>query len=256
MKTKQLGLAKMAISMAIFFILYHCAEYMVVFKNSAAGFFLFQFLFFISAWLLGHWNKKNGFACWGLSFSSLTIKHVLLGISLGIILYAVPYFIGLALGTEFISDIPSWQDMLQASIPFTFGVIFSSFSEDILTRGTVFSLLNGKVKTLWLILISAILYLLNHIYRLHDGFETVAYLFLLGVLLAIPLVITKNLWLTGFMHWSGNAFFFITHNVVQTEADSDFLTPNQIFLLWILILIPITWFAIKKLNSTLFENNE
>ena len=251
MKKDQGDILKISVSFVVMFILYHSAEYMILFKNSIGGFFIFQFLFFLSAWILGNWNQKNGFDFWGLSFSNFKTKHVLIGIISGIILYGIPYIFSLSLGIEFLSKIPVWTDILKASIPFSFGVIFSSFSEDILTRGTVFRLFNNKIKTGWIILISSILYLLNHIYRLNDGFDTLSYLFLLGVLFIIPLIFTKSLWITGFMHWSGNTFFFVSHNVIQTDSNMDILTPNQIFSIWILILIPIIYYLGLKYKSRL-----
>lgn len=251
METRQKEILKTLTSFIVLFVLYHLAEYMIVFKNHVAGFFIFQFLFFLSAWVLGNWNQKNGFDFWMLSFSKLKAKHFLIGLILGLILYGVPYIISLSLGIESISKIPTLTDILKASIPFSIGVLFSSFSEDILTRGTVFSLLNGKAKTGWIILISSTLYLLNHIYRLNDGLETLSYLFLLGVLFVIPLIITKKLWITGFMHWSGNTFFFVSHNVIQTDSKLNSITPNQIFILWILILIPVVWFYFRRFKSWL-----
>ena len=178
---------------------------------------------------------------------------MLIGILLGLLLYGIPYLISLSLGIEFVSKIPPWTVILTASIPFVFGVIFSSFSEDILTRGTVFRLLNNKIKTVWIILISATIYLLNHIYRLNDGLDTLSYLFLLGVLFIIPLIFTKSLWITGFMHWSGNAFFYISHNVIQTDNNLNYVTPNQIFVFWIILLIPIVWYLFRRFKSKLIS---
>lgn len=251
MRKEHSDILKISISFVVLFILYHSAEFMILFKNSTGGFLIFQFIFFLSAWILGNWNKKNGFGFWGLSFSKLKTKQVLIGIILGIILYGIPYLISLSFGIESLSKVPPLPDIIKAGIPFSFGVIFSSFAEDILTRGTVFRLLNDKIKTGWIIFISSILYLLNHIYRLNDGLDTLSYLFLLGVLLIIPLIITKNLWITGFMHWSGNTFFFISHNVIQTADHSNYLTPNLIFVFWISILIPIIWYFFKRYKSKL-----
>jgi len=251
MTKKHRDILKISISVVVLFVLYHSAEYMILFKNHIGGFFIFQFLFFLSAWILGNWIQKNGFDCWALSFSKLKIKHFLIGLILGIILYAVPYLISISLGIEFISKIPPWNDLLKSGIPFSIGVIFSSFSEDILTRATVFRLLNNKVKTGWIIFISSMLYLLNHIYRLNDGLDTLAYIFLLGVLFIIPLIITKSLWITGFMHWSGNTFFFVSHNIIQTDSNLNYVTPNQIFIFWILILIPTIWYFFRKFKSRL-----
>lgn len=242
---------KVLISIVVLFILYHSAEYAIVFKNNVILFFVFQFLFFLSAWILGNWNKKNGFRFWGLSPTQLRVKYVLIGITSGVILYAIPFIISLSLGVETITKIPNWIDIIKFSIPFSFGVLFTSFSEDVLTRGTVFGLFNNKLKPVWIILISSLLYLLNHIYRLNDGFETLSYIFLLGVLFIIPVIITKNLWITGFMHWAGNTFFFVTHNAIQTDSHSGYITPNLIFSVWIIILIPIALYLGYKYKSRL-----
>ena len=245
------NLSKVAISFVVLFILYHSAEYAVVFKNNVALFFIFQFLFFLSAWILGNWIGKNGLGFYGLSLSAFRVKYFLIGIISGVVLYAVPFIVSLSLGIESMTNIPHWIDIVKSSIPFSFGVWFTSFSEDVLTRGTVFGLFNKKLKNVGIILISALLYLLNHIYRINDGFETVSYIFLLGVLFIIPVVITQNLWITGFMHWSGNTFFYITHNIIQTDSQTSFLTPNQIFSIWIMILIPIAYYLGCKYKSKL-----
>ncbi|WP_417429814.1 type II CAAX prenyl endopeptidase Rce1 family protein [Halpernia sp.] len=251
LKTRNFGALKIGVSFIVLFVLYHSAEYMILFKNNIFGFFGFQLLFFIAAWFLGNWNKMNGFTFWGLSFSKLKLKYFLIGIFLGLLLYGVPYLISLSIGAEFITNIPHWKDILKLSLPFAFGVMFSSFSEDVLTRATIYNLFNNKIKVIGIVLISSLVYLLNHIYRLNEGLETLSYIFFLGFLLIIPLILTKNLWITGFMHWSGNVFFYITHNVIQTESGTYFLTPNQIFLIWILILIPILYYLGSKYKEKL-----
>lgn len=249
MKAEQRSALKISISFVILFILYHSAEYMIVFKNNVGGFFIFQFLFFISAWILGNWNQKTGLGFWGLSFLKLKTRHFVTGTFLGIILYAIPYIVSLCTGIEILSNVPHWKDILSSSIPFAFGVLFSSFSEDVLTRGTVFRLLENKMDAGWIILLSSLVYVLNHIYRLSDGFETLSYLFLLGIVFMIPLLTTKNLWITGFMHWAGNTFFFVTHTPIQTETTESGLTANYLFSFWMLVLIPVMWFIFRKYQS-------
>lgn len=240
---------KIFFSFLIMFILYHSAEFMILFKKSIIGFFIFQFFFFLLVWLLGNWNHKNGFTFWGLSYTSLKIRYAVIGITLGLVLYTIPYLISLLLGIEFIIKVPLWTDILKAGIPFSFGLIFSSFSEDILTRSTVFLLFKNKIKNGWIIIISSAIYLLNHIYRLNTGIETLTYLFLLGVLLIIPLIVTENLWITGFIHWSGNTFFFLSHDIILTKSNPHYISPNLIFIFWILILIPFIWYLFNRFKS-------
>lgn len=238
----QRAVLKILLSFIILFLLYHAAEYMILFKSNNLGFFIFQLVFFIVAWILGNWNTKTGLAFWGLPFTREIPRYILMGVPLGIILYAVPFLISLALGTETISKMPGIADGIIRTLPFAFGVIFSSFSEDILTRGVVFRLLNNKVRKVWIALISATVYLLNHIYRLNDGTDKLLYIYLLGIIFIIPVFFAQNLWITGSMHWAGNTFFFVMHNVVQTESIDGRLSPDFLFAIWIAAYIPVVWY--------------
>ncbi|QQX76302.1 MULTISPECIES: CPBP family intramembrane glutamic endopeptidase [Aequorivita] len=236
---------KIALAFITLFILYHLAEYMIMFQNNVLGFFIFQVLFITAAWLFGKWYNKQGLKCWGLPFSKTILRNIGFGILLGVLLYSIPFTISLALGIEIVVSIPDATTLIKSSLPFAFGVIFSSFSEDILTRGLIYRYFRNKVSTLLLIIISATIYLLNHIYRLTDAPDTLLYLFLLGIIFIIPLVNTKNLWLTGSMHWAGNTFFFVSHNVVETKTGNDLISSNYLFSLCLILFIPIIWYLSK-----------
>lgn len=173
---------------------------------------------------------------------------MMIGIVAGILLYAIPYFFSIATGIETIISSPKLDVLIVSSLPFAFGVFFSSFSEDILTRGIAYSVFNGSMKTRWIILLSSLIYLLNHIYRMGDGLESLLYIFLLGIVFIIPVIFTKNLWLTGSMHWAGNTFFFITHNLIQTKNESNVISSNYLFAIFILLFIPLIWRLSKKLS--------
>ncbi|WP_373055878.1 type II CAAX prenyl endopeptidase Rce1 family protein [Zunongwangia sp. H14] len=233
-------------SFLVLFLLYHLAEYMIMFKDSASLFFIFQFMFFGAALLAGHWYSQNGLKAWGLPISPKPVLFVLLGIMLGVILYSVPWGLAIYLDIEKVTDIPSLHIIIKNSLVFAVGVLFTSFSEDILTRGLVYRLLEGKLRPVYIIFISALIYLLNHIYRLNDGLEVLLYLFLLGIVFAIPLINSKNLWITGSMHWAGNLFFFISHNLVQTEEMPGIISYNMLFSIILLIMIPVVWISSKK----------
>ncbi|MCE1197507.1 MAG: CPBP family intramembrane metalloprotease [Marinilabiliales bacterium] len=241
-------LIRTLVSFAVLFGLYHLAEYGIVRQNSAVQFFLFQFLFFGSAWFLGNWNGGKGWSHWGLGLGQFRWSHLLVGILPGILLYAVPYCLALLTGWERIGEMPAWTQILSNGWTFVSGLLFSSFSEDLLTRGTVYSLLQGKVRPVILLSLSALVYLLNHIYRLQEGWETWSYLFLLGIVLMLPVLRTGNLWLTGFLHWSGNSFFFVSHSLIPLSSHPGPLTSNQLFSVWMVLYLPLLYFALKKLK--------
>jgi membrane protease YdiL (CAAX protease family) len=228
---------------------------MILFENNIAGFFIFQTLFFIAAFALGNWYSKEGLAAWGLNFSSKLFKPLFIGMLFGILVYAIPYCMSLVFGIETIIRVPGLFEIVKASLPFVFGVLFSSFAEDILTRGLIYKHFNHKIKPLFLILLSASIYLLNHIYRLTNGTETILYLFLLGIIFIIPLIQTNRLWFTGGMHWAGNSFFFVSHNVVQTESNNTWLSPNYLFAICLAVFIPVIWFLLKNYSSAFSGNS-
>jgi hypothetical protein len=51
---------KIVLTFVSLFLLYHLAEYMILFRNNVLGFFGFQALFFITAWLFEKWYNKQG----------------------------------------------------------------------------------------------------------------------------------------------------------------------------------------------------
>ena len=232
----------------VLFGLYHAAEYFILFKYSPPGFLIFQALFFLTAWLLARWQFKKGFSCWGLDSGNMFLKHLGWGMIMGLLLYGLTYFTCLISGIEEITVKPAIIQIIGPLSLFIFGNFFSSLSEDILTRGYLYKHLHGKLNNKALIVISSSVYLLNHIYRLGDGIETYTYLFLLGVLFVVPLILTNRLWFTSGMHWAGNCFFYLSHEIIQTTSHGSFLSPNLILIIFIVILIPLNYLLLQKLR--------
>ena len=229
----------------ILFVLYHAAEYMILFQNSAVGFLALQALFFVAAYGIARWQQQPGLSAWGLGMAKPFLKHLLLGVIMGGLLYGATFCLSLFLQVEKITTVPSFTEMLAPLGLFIFGSFFSSLSEDILTRGYVYHHLRGKTDVRWILFISAAIYVLNHIYRLDDGLVTWLYLFLLGVLFVIPLLLTGRLWFTGGLHWAGNVTFYFTHEIIKTEEGSGPVSSNALFIFVILLFIPLTYNLLK-----------
>lgn len=219
---------------------------MILFKNNPAGFLGFQFLFFVAAWFIAKAQTGMGLRAWGLDKKTSLLKHLSTGLLAGMALYGVSYGISVGLGSEKIITIPSFRTALMPVLLFVFGNFFSSFSEDILTRGYVYHHSQKHVPAGWIIIVSASVYLLNHIYRLKDGPQAWIYLFLLGILFVLPLIQTKRLWFTGGMHWAGNCTFYITHEIIKTDSMPGKVNPNYIFVGCIIAFIPITYIVLKR----------
>jgi membrane protease YdiL (CAAX protease family) len=226
---------------------------MIVFKNSAAGFLGFQFLFFLSAFLIAQWQGGKGFSLWGLSVNKGFLLYLLSGMWMGILFYGSIFFIAILLGSEKAGPMPSFAAIGGPLLLFVFGNFFSSFSEDILTRAYVNYHFGNRMKPLLLVIFSALIYLLNHIYKLDKGPATWIYLFALGILYIIPLIVTKKLWFTGGMHWAGNSFFFFTHELIGVQEAKGVLSFNGILVLVALVFMPLVYVVSKFLYSKLSE---
>jgi len=241
----KVNLSKVLVGFVILFALYHGAEYSLLFKNSSLGFLGFQFLFFVAAWLIARWQFRQGLSAWGLDTRKYFMIHLLVGMVMGVLLYGITFLISLLTGAEEIAGQPNYAASLSPFLLFIFGNFFSSFSEDILTRGYVFKHLKPRVGALGILFLSALIYLLNHIHRLDSGAETWLYLFVLGVLYIIPLIVTERLWFTGGMHWAGNCFFYFTHGIIKTEESEKQFSANLILVVCALIFVMINYILLK-----------
>ena len=98
-------------------------------------------------------------------------------------------------------------------------------------------------------LLSSLVYVANHIYRLEDGVQVLLYLFILGVFLVLALMLTKNIWLTLGLHWSGNIVYQLTNNIIRTKPMANGHTQLWLYIGFLLLLIPATYFTGKFLAA-------
>lgn len=226
-----------SVGFAVLFILYHAAEYMIVYQNNVLGFFGFQLLFFISANTIARLQGRKDLGGWGLRLRPFPAKPILKGILAGFSLYGVAWVVNLLTGSERVTGVLPLYSFVATALPFIFGVLFSSLSEDILTRAYIYFHFEKRLPNWALILFSASVFVMNHIYKLGKGPEAWLYLPLLGILLVIPLLASKQLWFTTAMHWAGNVFFYISHNSIKTVSVPGGTSANYIFCLVIVLFI-------------------
>lgn len=238
----------------ILFLLYHAAEYMIVYRNSATGFFAFHAAFFFAAFLIAKWQFGKGLEAWGFKLNKHTAIQVLTGFVFGIFLYTTTFSISLWLGVERLEFVPAADKILPVLGLFVLGNIFASFSEDVLTRAYVATHLYGRVPVVLLAVISCSIYVLNHIYRLAEGLDTLLYLFLLGAVLLIPLIRTKQIWLTGSIHWASNCTFYLTHQVWKTSTGANTVSPNYVFA-FVLVVFGVILLLIPQRLYTLISGS-
>ncbi len=234
----------------VLFGLYHAAEYMIVFKSSPAGFLGFQAVFFLAAWGIARWQGFRGMSAWGLDTGKRFLMLLLAGMLMGLVLYGLAFLIATGSDAERIVTVPPFSEISSALSLFVFGNFFSSFSEDILTRGYVYRHLEGKMSAVVIVIASALIYTFNHIYKLDKGFEMLFYLFSLGLVYVVPLVVSGRLWFTGGMHWAGNCLFYYTHELIKTEDGNGPVSFNYILAILCMLFIPLVYFINQKWLSS------
>lgn len=233
----------------LLFFCYHAAEYMIMQQNSIVGFLAGQGAFFLAAWLIARWQGFTGFAAWSIIFKKPALRNLLAGLLLGFMVYGLYFLASLCLHFEEIVSVPPAAVFIQSFLLLTFGTFFSSLSEDVLTRSYLYKNLSGKVSPGMLLLLSSLVYVANHIYRLGDGFKVLLYLFILGVFLMLALMLTKNIWLTLGLHWSGNILYQVTSNIIQTKSLNDGSGQLWLYIGFLLLLIPATYYTGKYLSA-------
>ena len=242
---------KLLAGFAWLFLCYHAAEYFVIFHYRPLFFLLLQGLFFLSAWGIARMQGYQGLSAWGIILKKHALKNLLIGLLAGGLVYSLHFVCSISLGFEKIIRIPTAKDAIASFLLFAFGTFFSSLSEDVLTRGYLFRHIGNRLSASMLTLVSATLYVLNHIYRLEDGMLVWTYLFLIGVFLMLAFIRTGNIWLTLGLHWSGNIVYQTTHQVMETQS---LVSGNQGMLLYIsflLLLIPLTlWLTKPRMKRT------
>lgn len=233
----------------VLFFFYHAAEYMIMQQNSTVGFLAGQAAFFLAAWLIARWQGFTGFTAWGIIFKSPAGRNLLAGLLLGFVVYGLYFVASLSLHFEEIEAVPSAAVFIQSFLLFTFGTFFSSLSEDVLTRSYLYKHFSGKISPAILLFLSSLVYVANHIYRLGDGVQVLLYLFILGVFLMLALMLTKNIWLTLGLHWSGNIVYQLTNNIIQTKSLGS--GPGQLWLYigFLMLLIPATYVTGRYLSA-------
>ena len=222
---KPISLLPFLLGFTALFTCYHAAEYMVLYMNSSIGFLGLSTLFFVIAFAVARWQGYQGLSAWGMVFKKSNFIFLLAGLLAGLAVNTLAYLSSMALNQEMVSFIPPVQQFIPQASLLIFGCAFSSLTEDVLTRGYLYRHLTGRVSTGLLVLISALVYVLNHIHRLDEPVYLL-FLFIVGIQLMIPFVICKNIWYTMGIHWAGNIVYHDFHKLVVVLYRVDVSEPK------------------------------
>lgn len=205
-----------------------------LFLVAAALFFFYQLphgigndylllLFPLVAWWGSHLLGFSGMRAWYLDARPGWFRLLALGLGLAMLAKFAAVAIGTSTGVySFAWAAPVPAGALAGGLAFiVFSTFVASTAEDILTRGLVLRAFPRLGQHWGFILVSATLFVLNHIYRLHKGPVEWFTLFCFGLAYAAALYRARSLWAAVGLHWGWN----LANGLLDTFAQSKLLQP-------------------------------
>jgi len=223
----------------ILFGFYQLPEYVLNQTGNIGSFLaLMALVVLIAHWVL-RWQGESGLSALGLTITSYSGMQLLAGLVIQGVVSMLAFEGSYGLGITRVTYMPALPELILNSFIFAIGTFLPSLAEDILTRGYLYRYWGQRVSPRIFVIGSTILYVLNHIYRLQNGPATWFFLTVVGISLAIPLAISRSLWLTLGLHWSNNFVYRLTNDVLHTDdvsgISSTWLLTGLILVMSILL---------------------
>ncbi len=239
------------IGFLLLFFVYHFPEYFSAFWIMAT----FKIGFLLVAFLLARMQGWKGLGGYGLGLTKRWAIDLIKGLFIGLFFFALSVIVSVKAGYEAITETGTFTNALDHLPMILLMTAFPSVAEDILTRGYLFAHLKSIKSPGW-ILLSSVVYVLNHIWRLNDGPAVLTYLFILGLVLAFAVWITRSLWLAFGIHWGANIAFESSHSIIQTTSLVQHDGTTWVLAMtWALLLLLLLVFNRKHLSAGVDVSN-
>jgi membrane protease YdiL (CAAX protease family) len=229
---------KTFLSFIVLFATYHFSE--IVGNNPI--FILSSFIFFfIAAQIVAKLLGEKGISSFGLQKHRGASRSLVSGYLLGILFYGGSFIVSILTGKIYFDGSFSVQQIIFPLLGMVLLTFLSSSSEDILTRGFVFKYLPKKLSLASMVVISSVIYVLNHIWRIDDGYTQWIMLLLMGLTYAIPFAVTGSLWFTIGCHWGWNTVSLLKSQIgnmsdlkiIDHTTDWTYIFTMLIFLVFV-----------------------
>ena len=244
---------KAIMGFVVLFVLYHLPEFIQKYSNAPlipvleAG----MLLVVLVAFLLGRLQYRNGFSMYGLFGFSTQGINLALGLVTGILLSVLANLVPVWLHWSTIHIEVRWTAMIMPVLLFAAGTLLPSLAEDLLTRGYLRAWWPRAWKTRWIVPVSAVVYVLNHIFRLNRP-DVMLYLFVLGLLLMYCYTLTGTLWLTLGIHWGSNIAYQFFANMVTVTTVKETGLENYLLAASYALGMALVFIFRKRLKSITF----
>ena len=179
-------------------------------------------LIMVAVAIVACWQGGYGLSSYGMGLHPGWWQNYLLGVGIGGITQAVLEMGGVRLGVRRVSEIKlSLTGVMIGMLWILFANFPAAAAEDLITRGYVFRWMQGSPLLVFMI-ISAVLYTLNHIIRLLTRPVTDWYhLPLTGLTLAYALFQTGSLWYVIGLHQSGNVIYYLMRKMMKVSNTTN-----------------------------------
>jgi membrane protease YdiL (CAAX protease family) len=156
----------------------------------------------LTVWLFSHFIDKIKFQALGFKDKAV-VPQIVTGFLMGVIILSIGFF-----ALVYFEQI-HWQNthwVIPDLVAEVFLFLMVAFSEELLSRGYVLNNLMQSMNKAWALVVSSLMFSFIHI--LNPNFSWIGFIniFLAGVLLGLPYIYTRQLWLPIAMHFSWNFF--------------------------------------------------
>jgi membrane protease YdiL (CAAX protease family) len=199
--------AKLALVFAVLFIAYQLPEGLGLrVMHSVPVLSVLMLMFLPTAWLAGRALGYRGLDAWFMGRSPRWALLLGACFALAVFAQAAALGAGASLGVYRLAPAgaAAGQALLLGALWAAFQTFFPSVAEDIVTRGFLMRALPGLSQRWLFVLVSAGVYVLNHIYRLANGPSEWLMLFCFGLAYGAALFYSRTLWAAIGLHWGWN----------------------------------------------------
>lgn len=177
-------------------------------------------------WLIGvllffgafRWIARTaGLKSVGLAFHPGWQRNLVIGMVYGLVCISLAIWAKVALGEFHLVALP-WQQVMTAGLSVLVATAFIALSEELVFRGYLVRLLDGRPA--WLVaLISALGFVALHLPHWNSPLQYWVSLFFKGLFYVIPVLTTRSLWFGVGHHWLWNfGYFMLFGGVVGVNA--------------------------------------
>jgi membrane protease YdiL (CAAX protease family) len=180
------------------------------------------------AWPIGRfWLRRGGYRAYGLGWNTPAALALAGGLVLAVLGKAGALAAGLGAGIYTLGPAAAVPAATLAGA-IALGLVatfIASITEDILTRGVLWGALEGKHRGALFVLLSAAVYVLNHIYRLGAGPTEWLLLLSFGLAYGAATAATGTLWAAVGLHWGWNLSNMLLDTCLTVDADASRTAP-------------------------------